>query len=146
MLRKLTVLCFVLFTSPSFSQQDIDELISQELPALLSSYRFLHANPELSGYEEKTSAFVAKELKALGFEVTERFGRYEQPNLTCYGVVAIMKNGTGPTVLVRTDLDALPVEEKTGLSFASKVKTRTDSGDETVVMHACGSSSDRQLA
>jgi hippurate hydrolase len=87
--------------------------------------------------EEKTAAFVAKELRSLGFNVTERVGKYDQTGLTSYGIVALMKNGEGPTVWVRSDLDGLPVEEKTGLSYASKVKAKGADG-EVSVMHACG--------
>jgi hippurate hydrolase len=74
----------------------------------------------------------------LGYEVTERIGKYENSAWTSYGVVAVMKNGAGPTVLIRTELDALPVNEKTGLAYASTVKTKNDAGDEVSVMHACG--------
>jgi hippurate hydrolase len=81
---------------------------------------------------------VAKELRATGCEVTENFGKYDKPNLKCYGVIGVMKNGDGPTVLVRTDLDALPVQEETGLPYASKVTTKTDDGKDVSVMHACG--------
>jgi hippurate hydrolase len=94
--------------------------------------------PEISYQEEKTSALIAAELRKLGFEVTERFGTYPEKGRTCYGVVAVMKNGSGPTVLVRTDLDALPVEEKTGLPYASKAKATNDDGQEVSVMQACG--------
>src|SRR5207302_11189080 len=80
-----------------------------ELPSLLSIYKDIHAHPELSTREEKTAALIAKELRAVGCEVTENFGKYDNPNLKCFGVIGIMKNGAGPTVLVRTDLDALPV-------------------------------------
>jgi hippurate hydrolase len=109
-----------------------------ELPSLLAIYKDIHSHPELSGHEEKTSVLMAKELRAVGCEVTENFGKYDNPNLKCYGVVGIMKNGTGPTVLVRTDMDALPVEEDTGLPYASKVTTKADDGREVHVMHACG--------
>lgn len=109
-----------------------------ELPSLLAIYKDIHSHPELSGHEEKTSMLMAKELRAVGCEVTENFGKYDNPNLKCYGVVGIMKNGTGPTVLVRTDMDALPVEEDTGLPYASKVTTKADDGREVHVMHACG--------
>ncbi|MBI3579267.1 MAG: M20/M25/M40 family metallo-hydrolase, partial [Ignavibacteriales bacterium] len=120
------------------AQQVLDTMIGEALPSLLDTYKYLHANPEISYQEEKTSAYVAKELRALGFEVTERIGKYEQPGRACYGVVGILKNGNGPTVLVRTDLDALPLEEKTALPYASKVKTKDDAGEEVNVMHACG--------
>jgi hippurate hydrolase len=103
------------------------EEIYPELDAL---YVDLHQNPELSLHEEKTSAKLAARLRALGYEVTERVGGY--------GVVGVLKNGKGPTVLVRADMDALPLEEKTGLPYASKVKTKNDEGVEVSVMHACG--------
>jgi amidohydrolase len=122
-----------------FAQEHPVEKIAQgELPSLLAIYKDIHSHPELSTREEKTSALVAKELRAAGCEVTENFGKYDNPNLKCYGVVGIMKNGTGPTVLVRTDLDALPVEEDTGLPYASKVTTKGEDGREVHVMHACG--------
>jgi hippurate hydrolase len=117
---------------------DRDALIERSLPWLLSTYKMLHAAPELSHREEKTAAFFAAELRKMGFEVTERVGKFERPEWSGYGVVAMMKNGPGPTVLLRTDIDALPVEEKTGLPYASTVKTRNDAGLEVSVMHACG--------
>src|SRR5436190_7456096 len=119
-------------------EMTVEKTAVSELPSLLAIYKDIHSHPELSTREEKTSALVAKELRAVGCEVTENFGKYDNPNLKCYGVVGIMKNGTGPTVLVRTDLDALPVEEDTGLPYASKVTTKDDNGREVHVMHACG--------
>src|SRR5438309_10174417 len=119
-------------------EMTVEKTAVSELPSLLAIYKDIHSHPELSTSEEKTSALVAKELRATGCEVTENFGKYDKPNLKCYGVVGIMKNGTGPTVLVRTDLDALPVEEDTGLPYASKVTTKDDNGREVHVMHACG--------
>ena len=116
----------------------VEKAAASELPSLLAIYKDIHSHPELSTREEKTSALVAKELRATGCEVTENFGKYDNPNLKCYGVVGIMKNGTGPTVLVRTDMDALPVEEDTGLPYASKVTAKGDDGREVHVMHACG--------
>src|SRR5207245_5239085 len=92
---------------------------------------------ELSAHEERTSAIIAKELRAAGCEVSEHLGKYDKPNLKCYGVIGLMKNGDGPTVLVRTDMDALPVEEETGLPYASKVTTKNDEGKDVHVMHAC---------
>ncbi len=120
------------------SQQTLDSLIDREIAALVATYKTLHAAPELSHYEEKTSAFVAKELRALGYTVTERIGKYSKPEWTGYGVAGVMKNGEGPTVLLRADMDALPVEEKTGLPYASKVRVKNDAGQEVGVMHACG--------
>jgi hippurate hydrolase len=139
-MKPLVILVLSIFSGPSlFAQEHPVEKIAQgELPSLLAIYKDIHSHPELSTREEKTSALVAKELRAAGCDVTENFGKYDNPNLKCYGVVGIMKNGTGPTVMVRTDLDALPVEEDTGLPYASKVTTKGDDGREVHVMHACG--------
>jgi len=138
--RSLSILILSLLTSGLALAQEttVEKTAVSELPSLLAIYKDIHSHPELSTREEKTSALVAKELRAVGCEVTENFGKYDNPNLKCYGVVGIMKNGTGPTVLVRTDLDALPVEEDTGLPYASKVTTKDENGREVHVMHACG--------
>lgn len=120
------------------AQQSLDALIDQQITSLVTTYKMLHAAPELSHHEEKTSALLAKELRALGYEVTERVGKYERADLTAYGVVAVLKNGAGPTVLVRTDMDALPIEEKTGVPYASTVRMKNDADQEVPVMHACG--------
>ncbi len=119
----------VLLFATSLSAQTIDQLIDREMPSLLATYKQLHAAPELSMQEKKTSEYVASQLRAMGFEVTYPFGQYVEPNATCYGVIAVMKNGAGPTVLVRSDMDALPVEEQTGAAYVSQNKG---------VMHACG--------
>src|SRR5260370_27595622 len=103
-------------------------MIDRELPALLDTYKAFHGAPELSKQEEKTSATVAERLRALGYTVTDHVGKFESAD-TCYGVVARMKHGAGPVVLVRSDMDALPVLEKTGLPYASNTAN---------VMHACG--------
>lgn len=136
-ITKLTVL-LTLIASPAAAQQSLDALVDRALPQLVSTYKTLHAAPELSYYEAKTSAWLAQELRALGFEVMQNVGKYPRPEWKPYGVVAVMKNGAGPTVLLRTDMDALPVEEKTGLPYASTVKTKNDAGQEVSVMHACG--------
>src|SRR2546423_8820507 len=137
-IRSLAVL--LILAAPFAFAQDItpEKAATSELPSLLSIYKDIHAHPELSCHEQNTAALIAKELRAVGCEVTENFGKYDDPKLKCYGVVGIMKNGTGPTVLVRTDMDALPVEEDTGLPYASKVTTKDDNGREVHVMHACG--------
>ncbi len=109
---------------------EIRKRIDGELPALEKLYKNLHAHPELAFEEEKTAARMAKELKALGFTVTTGVGGT--------GVVGVLKNGKGPTVLVRTDMDALPVTEKTGLPYASKARQRDKEGKEVGLMHACG--------
>jgi amidohydrolase len=120
------------------AQQSIDAMIDRDIASLLTTYKMLHGAPELSHHEDKTSAFFATQLRTLGYTVTEHLGRYEHPDWPGYGVVAVMKNGAGPTVLVRTELDALPVDERTNLPYASKVKTKNDAGQEVSVMHACG--------
>src|SRR5260370_31558770 len=93
-------------------------------------YIDVHRNPELSGHETQTAAKLAARLRSLGYEVTEHVGGT--------GVVAVLKNGPGPTVMFRTELDALPVAEKTGLAYASKVRIKDDAGQDVPVMHACG--------
>jgi amidohydrolase len=132
------VLLFCISTGVSAQQLSLDALIDRDLASLVTTYKTLHAAPELSHHEEKTAAFFAAQLRALGYTVTERIGKYERPEWTGYGVVAILKNGAGPTVLLRTELDALPVAEQTGLPYASKVKALNDAGQEVSVMHACG--------
>jgi amidohydrolase len=104
--------------------------IDHEFSNLFELYKYLHAHPELSQAEEQTAARVADELRQAGYEVTPGIGKH--------GVVALLRNGAGPTVLVRTDLDALPVKEQTGLPFASKVVVKNAKGDTVPVMHACG--------
>jgi hippurate hydrolase len=139
-MRKLTLLVInlALMTTANAQQLSLDALIERDFSSLLATYKSLHAAPELSHREEKTAAFFAAELRKLGYTVTERLGTFEKPQWTGYGVVGVMKNGAGPTVLIRTELDALPVEEKTGLPYSSKVKTKNDLGVEVSVMHACG--------
>lgn len=104
--------------------------VDSVFPDAHALYLDLHQHPELSSHETRTAALLAERLRALGYEVTEHIGGT--------GVVGIMKNGNGPTVMLRTELDALPVEEKTGLAYASKVRTKDDSGRDVPVMHACG--------
>jgi hippurate hydrolase len=116
----------------------LDPKVDQELPALVSTYKTLHAAPELSHHEDRTAALLASQLRGFGYDVTEHIGKYPNPAWQGHGIVAVMKNGTGPTVLVRADMDALPVEEQTGLPYASHVRTKNDAGVEVGVMHACG--------
>ncbi len=118
--------------------QDMDALVSHELPSLLEIYKGLHRAPELSRHEKNTSALLASELRAAGFTVTDHVGKYSDAKQTGYGVVAVLKNGAGPVLLIRSDMDALPVEEQTGLPYASTVRTKNDQGQEVGVMHACG--------
>jgi hippurate hydrolase len=104
--------------------------LNEEYPSLEKLYHHLHAHPELSLHEEKTAERLASELRDLGIEVTPKVGGH--------GVVGVFRNGNGRTILLRADLDALPVKEQTGLAYASKVKTTDDKGNEVDVMHACG--------
>src|SRR3989440_13005519 len=135
---RLLLLLLVTATLPTFAQQTPQQLAEAELPSLLTIYKDIHTHPELSTQEQRTSALLAKELKALGCDVTENVGKYEKPDQKCFGVVGLMKNGDGPVVLVRTDLDALPVQEETRLPYASVVVTKNEKGDDVHVMHACG--------
>jgi len=117
-------------SSAAVTHEEIRTTFAQYRAELFGLYEQLHANPELSLQEEKTSATLATRMRTLGFEVTENIGGF--------GLVCILKNGPGKTILVRTDMDALPVEEKTGLPFASKVRTKDALSREVSVMHACG--------
>ena len=138
-IRSLLILLLSMWAAPVIlAQQTPQSLADAELPSLLGIYKDIHSHPELSGHEERTAGFVAKELRAAGCQVTEHVGKYENSKLKAYGVVGVMKNGDGPTVLVRTDTDALPVEEETGLPYASKVVVKNDDGRDVHVMHACG--------
>src|SRR6478735_895505 len=107
----------------------IEVLVEGDYPKLDALYKDIHSHPEIAFQEEKTAAKLAAEMQALGFEVTEHVGKT--------GLVAIYKNGDGPTIMVRTELDALPMEEKTGLPYASRDKTIWQ-GRETFVAHSCG--------
>src|SRR5260221_6467090 len=116
--KLLLVAAFVVVIAmPIMAQQSLDAIVDREIAQLVSTYKTLHSAPELSHHEEKTSAFFATQLRALGFTVTDHLGKHDRPGFNRYGVIAVMKNGAGPTVLTRTDLDALPVEENTGLPY-----------------------------
>jgi hippurate hydrolase len=108
----------------------VDKVLDAEAADLVALYQHLHANPELSLQETKTAARMAAELRKAGFGVTEKVGGN--------GVVGVLKNGPGPVVLLRADMDALPIVEQTGLPYASKVRTKDRFGNEVGVMHACG--------
>jgi amidohydrolase len=128
----------LLGTSALTQGGSLDARIDSELPSLVAIYKKLHTTPELSGYERDTSAFIADSLRTLGFAVTDHIGKYQDAGSSGYGVAGLLRNGPGPTVMVRTELDALPVVEQTGLPYASTVKTRNAAGQEVGVMHACG--------
>ena len=108
----------------------VAQKLAADYPSLLALYSDLHAHPELSLMEEKTAAKLAAELRAVGFEVTEKFGGH--------GIVGVLKNGPGPTLLVRADLDGLPLLEETGVPYASKTRVTDLTGQEVPTMHACG--------
>jgi hippurate hydrolase len=112
------------------TSKKINSYINNSYDGLFDLYKQLHTNPELSFQEKNTAATIAGQLKKMGYEVTQNVGGH--------GVVAVLKNGSGPCVMIRTDLDALPVEENTGLPYASKVRMKDDTGKEVAVMHACG--------
>jgi amidohydrolase len=135
-MKRIGIVLF--FIASSAVAQNLDQMIDREIPSLLTTYKQLHAAPELSMQEKNSSALVAARLKELGYEVTYPVGQYTEPGATCYGVVAIMRNGNGPTLLVRSDMDALPVQEQTGLPYASTVRAKSQTGDDVPVMHACG--------
>jgi len=135
-MKKIAIVLVLIASSAG--AQSLDQMIDREIPSLLTTYKQLHAAPELSMQEKNSSALVASRLKELGYDVTYPVGQYLEPGATCYGVVAIMRNGNGPTLLVRSDMDALPVQEQTGLPYASTVRAKSQSGDDVPVMHACG--------
>lgn len=124
-----SLLLSLLATSSLFAT-DLAAVAKQELPSLVTLYKELHANPELSLHETETAPRIAKELRDAGFEVTEKVGGN--------GIVGVLKNGDGPVIMVRTDLDGLPVKEQTGASYASTKVVKDDLGREVNVMHACG--------
>lgn len=134
----LSLIVALCISSPLSAQSELDQRIDKEAASLLATYKRLHENPELSTQEKETSALISAELKKLGYEVIDHFGQYDDPKLISYGVVAVLKNGPGPAVYVRTDMDALPIVENTGLPYASHVKVKRADGAEIGVMHACG--------
>lgn len=135
-MRVLYILCY-LISAALLSQiavaknpEQIAALAASEVESLIPLYQHFHQNPELSLQEEKTSERLATELQSAGFEVTTKVGGF--------GVVSVLKNGDGPIVMFRSDMDALPIREETGLPYASTVVAKTPEGDEAGVMHACG--------
>ncbi len=133
--RLIWLMAATLFAASAEAQQaqSVKDQVAAHIngiyPSLDVIYKDLHAHPEIAFQEVRTAARLALEMRAIGFEVTEKVGKT--------GLVAIFKNGAGPTVMVRTDLDGLPMEEKTGLAYASKARTTVD-GRESFVSHSCG--------
>src|SRR5579864_6131347 len=124
------ILMFAILAASASAQAPDAKQIDAVYPDAHELYLDLHQHPELSSHETQTAAKLAGRLRSLGYEVTEHVGGT--------GIVALLKNGAGPTVMLRTELDALPVEEKTGLSYASKVRAKDDAGRDVPVMHASG--------
>ena len=112
------------------SKDPLKSWIESDFPSLMQLYQDLHAHPELSGQEKETARRVAESFSRMGAEVTTGVGGH--------GVVGVIRNGEGPTIMIRAELDALPISEATGLAYASQVKVRGESGEEVPVMHACG--------
>lgn len=133
MRRIATLICLACISGlyvPLASAETPQQWVQQHLAEVVDLYRHLHRNPELSLHEVETAARMATELRNVGAEVTEKVGGT--------GVVAVLKNGPGSTLMLRADMDALPVVEQTGLEYASTVKTESDRGAIVGVMHACG--------
>ena len=126
----ILTLGIALMTAVPSHADPLRDAVAADLPSLVELYRELHAQPELSRQEIKTAARLAREMRRMGFAVTAGVGGT--------GVVAVLENGPGPVVMLRTDMDALPVTEATGLPYASKVRVTTAQGVDTGVMHACG--------
>jgi amidohydrolase len=140
-IKKFYILCFLFLLSANalYSQSSnpksplakkASAIFDQEHTVLEKLYKHLHTHPELSFQEKETAALLANELRKAGFTVTENIGGY--------GVVGVLKNGSGPTVMVRADMDALPIKEDTMLPYASKVTVKDSAGKQVPVMHACG--------
>ncbi len=125
-----TMPAFLLFCAQVTSAQDPAKWVSSNIKSLTELYVYLHRNPELSHQEEQTAIRIGKELEQAGCEVSLNVGGF--------GVVGVLKNGKGPVVLVRTDLDALPIVERTGRPYASMVEVKDETGANVGVMHACG--------
>src|SRR5262244_3064217 len=121
---------FLAAVGASAQNAQLKSQVESVFPEAQTLYLDLHQHPELSSHETRTAGVMAEKLRGLGYEVTENVGGT--------GVVAVLKNGPGPVVMLRTELDALPVTEETGLPYASKVKAKDDSGRDVGVMHACG--------
>ena len=128
-MKKLVLLFALVFAGIQIKAQNVND-IKKMLPELVKIYKHIHQHPELSYMEFKTSKLLADKMRSFGFKVTEHFGGT--------GVVAILKNGKGPKILIRTDMDALPILEKTGVPYASKERQVDVEGVEQPVMHACG--------
>ncbi|MEZ6059646.1 MAG: amidohydrolase [Planctomycetaceae bacterium] len=129
-MKRLSVILLLLTTAIPAQAGSVEDWTEAHLDELVRLYFHFHRNPEISFQEEQTAARIAQEWRAVGYEVTTGVGGH--------GVVAVLKNGDGPTIMLRTDLDALPVREATGLEYASSGTVTSSDGSQTGVMHACG--------
>ena len=130
MIKSIYYLIPTLFLFSFNIKNEFKSYLEKDIPYLKNLYLDIHQNPEISLMEKETSIKLADELKKIGFDVTENFGGY--------GIVGVYENGNGPTILYRTDMDALPMEEKTELPYASKVITKNFDGNDVGTMHSCG--------
>lgn len=130
MSKKMYYILLIIGLFSFTEKKSLNESIKKDLPYLKNLYLNIHKNPEISLMEKETSEKLAIELEKIGFEVTRKFGGY--------GIVGVYENGNGPTILYRTDMDALPMEEKTGLPYASKIITKNYDGSDVGTMHSCG--------
>ena len=135
-MRKSLLLTLACLSAPALAQQS-PSLDSKQLAALVETYKTIHSHPELSHFEKNTSALLADNLRKAGYEVTDHVGVYPDGS-KAFGVVGILKNGPGPTLMIRADMDALPIIEETGAAYASHVTTKNKAGVDVGVMHACG--------
>lgn len=125
------------FAFAAAAAQNVPSFVNSQMPSLVDTYKDIHEHPELSHFEARTSGIVAAALREAGYTVTERVGRYPDGS-QAYGVVGILKNGAGPTLMIRADMDALPIVEQTGVPYASHVQMKDLQGQMVGVMHACG--------
>jgi hippurate hydrolase len=129
-MNRLVLAAIAILIAQQAHADPLADAVKADMPGLMTLYRDFHAHPELSFQEKQSAAKLAAAAKKLGFEVTTGVGQT--------GVVAVMKNGAGPVLLIRTDMDGLPVAEQTGLAFASQAKGTKPDGRESLLMHACG--------
>ncbi len=134
----LLLILSCLLSSASPLASSLAQMLEGQMDELEKTYTYLHSHPELSYHEKETAGLIADRLRSLGFTVATNVGDYRVEGRMPYGLVGVLENGTGPTVMVRTDMDALPVEENTGLPYTSDVKVQGEEGTEVGVMHACG--------
>ena len=135
-MRTSLLLTLAALAAPAFAQQS-GTLDARQLASLVETYKTIHSHPELSHFEKNTSALLADDLRKAGYDVTAPVGVYPDGS-KAFGVVGILKNGPGPTLLIRADMDALPIVEETGVAYASHVTTKNKAGLDVGVMHACG--------